>query len=67
VGDVVHGARLDAEQGGYGDGVPDVWPNDGLDVDTRRGNWRRILNDNKGGDWEEWPMDLRVREYPISR
>lgn len=56
-------------QGGYMDGVPDVWPNDGNNVDTRRGNWRKILIDPKGGDWNEWPEDLRVREYPnlISR
>lgn len=24
----------------------------------------RFLNDRKGGDWNEWPEDLRVREYP---
>ena len=22
------------------------------------------LKDKKGGDWNEWPLDLRVREYP---
>lgn len=25
-----------------------------------------LLNDRKGGDWEEWPEDLRVREFPAS-
>lgn len=25
-------------------------------------HWR--LNDHKGGDWSEWPEDLRVREFP---
>ncbi len=25
------------------------------------------LRDKKGGDWNEWPADLRVREYPIVR
>lgn len=23
------------------------------------------LRDKKGGDWDEWPADLRVREYPM--
>jgi protein gp37 len=22
------------------------------------------IRDNKGGDWAEWPADLRVREFP---
>lgn len=22
------------------------------------------LGDRKGGDWDEWPEDLRVREFP---
>lgn len=25
---------------------------------------RLRLNDRKGGDWSEWPSDLRIREYP---
>jgi protein gp37 len=24
----------------------------------------RLLTDKKGGDWNEWPADLRVREFP---
>jgi protein gp37 len=28
------------------------------------GAWRLALNDPKGGDWAEWPEDLRVREFP---
>jgi protein gp37 len=24
------------------------------------------LRDRKGGDWDEWPTDLRIREYPAS-
>jgi len=24
----------------------------------------RFLNDRKGGNWDEWPEDLRVREFP---
>jgi protein gp37 len=27
----------------------------------------RYLNHSKGGDWNEWPEDLRVREFPNSR
>ncbi len=23
-----------------------------------------VLNDRKGGDWNEWPADLRIREFP---
>jgi hypothetical protein len=22
------------------------------------------LKDSKGGDWSEWPQDLRIRKYP---
>lgn len=25
------------------------------------------LRDDHGGDWDEWPSDLRVREYPLPR
>lgn len=25
---------------------------------------RIVLNDKKGGDWSEWPEELRVREFP---
>jgi protein gp37 len=28
------------------------------------GGWEHQLRDKKGGDPEEWPHDLRVREYP---
>ncbi len=31
-----------------------------------QGFWR-YLNDRKGGDWSEWPEDLRVREFPEVR
>jgi protein gp37 len=27
---------------------------------------RLLLRDRKGGDWSEWPEDLRVREYPAA-
>jgi protein gp37 len=42
-----------------------------VDMITHRGNTERMplgfsryLNDSKGGDWLEWPEDLRVRQYP---
>jgi protein gp37 len=28
--------------------------------------FHRFLNDRKGGDWIEWPEDLRVREFPTN-
>ena len=24
-----------------------------------------LLRDRKGGDWDEWPADLRIREFPV--
>jgi protein gp37 len=27
--------------------------------------WVTRIKDKKGGDWSEWPEDLRVREFPI--
>ena len=27
---------------------------------------RLVLSDNHGGDWDEWPVDLRVRNMPFS-
>jgi protein gp37 len=32
------------------------------DHPARRGEW--VLPDDKGGDWNAWPEDLRVREFP---
>jgi hypothetical protein len=26
----------------------------------------RFLQDSKGGDWDEWPSDLRVRQFPAA-
>lgn len=26
-----------------------------------------VLRDGKGGDWDEWPADLRVRQFPFQR
>ena len=35
--------------------VSDDWDDFGMPVRTA---------DSKGGDWDEWPFDLRVREFP---
>jgi protein gp37 len=42
------------------------WPSGGtLLIDTGRGNFRKpLLDHRKGGNWFEWPEDLRVREFP---
>jgi protein gp37 len=29
------------------------------------GKWFLRLNDKKGGDWSEWPTDLRIRQFPL--
>lgn len=35
--------------------------------DPDHGNGARVLlEDKKGGDWNEWPEDLRVREFPAA-
>lgn len=40
------------------------WP-DGVETeDTYRGHWRHLLRNKKGGAVDEWPPDLRVREWP---
>jgi protein gp37 len=40
------------------------WPRATGEHDTGRGNFRKHLIDRKGGDWSEWPEDLRVRQFP---
>lgn len=45
-----------------------------IDMQAPDGDWRHLdfedgafyvrLKDRKGGDWSEWPKDLRVREFP---
>jgi protein gp37 len=40
------------------------WPDGIRKTDERDGGWRVHLVDRKGGDWNEWPEDLRVREFP---
>jgi protein gp37 len=36
----------------------------GFREDYQGADCRVVLSDGKGGDWNEWPMDLRVREFP---
>jgi protein gp37 len=55
-----------------GDGTPREWPDntdfDGDSTDSYQGAPMRILlKDRKGGDWNEWPSDLRVRQFPEAR
>lgn len=47
-----------------------AWPMD-TDTSDRDNEWnyqgariRIRLKDRKGGDWSEWPEELRVREFP---
>lgn len=47
------------------DYAPDHQWFDGRDFHTGGRTWLR-LSDPKGGDWNEWPEDLRVREWPDS-
>jgi protein gp37 len=55
----------DGMQGGYGDGPSDIWPREtGTFPDPENGGWRKHLVDKKGGTPDEWPEDLRVREFP---
>lgn len=35
-----------------------------IDHETGAWVWRAHLRDAKGGDWEEWPPELCVREFP---
>lgn len=43
----------------------DEGPNERLTLDNAR--WQFHLRDRKGGSPEEWPEDLRVREFPAVR
>lgn len=53
VGVAVHVKQLGSNPLLYG-------PRGPLEVEGR-------LRDRKGGDWDEWPADLRIREYPEPR
>jgi protein gp37 len=52
---------------GFEGDTPYSWPMDTHvdDGEAYQGAPVRVrLKDRKGGDWNEWPEDLRVREYP---
>jgi protein gp37 len=36
-----------------------------LGANVRDGSSVRKLRDRHGGDWSEWPADLRIREFPV--
>jgi protein gp37 len=45
-------------------GARDVWPAGWMPMIDGRRAWRPDLADRKGGDPQEWPSDLRIREFP---
>lgn len=51
-------------QGGYGDGPSNMWPAGTKIIPQSGGPFWIRLADGKGGDPDEWPEDLRVREFP---
>jgi protein gp37 len=55
--------QWDGVQGGYLDGPSNCWPRHVVREEAPQG-WRVLLEDGKGGDPDEWPEDLRVREMP---
>jgi protein gp37 len=61
---------VDRNDAGFEGDEPGAWPMDTNTVDLEQG-WqgqsvRVVLRDKKGGDWNEWPNDLRVREFPTA-
>lgn len=48
----------------YAWGGTNISPHDGPGGEDDYTYWRVHLADRKGGDPEEWPADLRVREFP---
>jgi hypothetical protein len=48
-------------------GPGEHWPDRVKTEDTYRGHWRHLLQNKKGGAIEEWPPDMRVREWPERR
>lgn len=45
-------------------GAGQHWPEDVGSADRGNGRFRMLLTDKKGGDMNQWPDDLRVREFP---
>ncbi len=37
-----------------------------MDYNAPPGKLAMILDDSKGGDWSEWPEDLRIRQWPVT-
>lgn len=65
----------DRNDAGFDGDYPHEWP-----MDTDTDDWRLdparnyqgarcrvILGDRKGGNWSEWPEDLRIREFPEAK
>lgn len=60
---------VDRNDAGFEGDTDESWP-----MDTKfeqewsernyQGTLGRVRLKKKGGDWNEWPADLRVREYP---
>jgi protein gp37 len=46
--------------------IVDEWPVDFEDADHETNTWRAKIADSHGGAPEEWPADLRVREFPAT-
>ncbi len=40
------------------------WPDDTEWTEPGDGYVHLLLDDRKGGEWSEWPRDLRIREFP---
>jgi len=59
--------RWSGMQGGCGDGPDNRWPDGTRTEDTGEGDWRVRLNSRKGGDADEWPPDIRIRQWPKAR
>lgn len=45
-------------------GPDERWPANTRHFDTGHGEFQMELRDKKGGDWSEWPDDLKVRQWP---
>lgn len=61
-------AVMDRNDVGF-EGDPGEWPMDTRYKDLDPAGYqgapvRVLLKDKKGGDWAEWPADLRIREFP---
>ena len=49
----------------YDGGTGDQWCPDAPGY-SQMGFQGKPLKDKKGGDWSEWPTDLRVRQFPVA-